>query len=96
MLLRIGKVSTDGYRALAVFFAGVAALSTWLSVLFSKIKPANHRHKTTKRKKFARMKTLTASEAAKAAVAGNTPGSNGEEGGGGREAYFVSRKLEGF
>ena len=41
VLLRIGKVSSGGNLALAVFFAGIAALSTWLSVLFAKIKPAN-------------------------------------------------------
>jgi len=41
VLVRTGKVSSGGNLALAVFFAGVAALSTWLSVLFPKIKPAN-------------------------------------------------------
>jgi small-conductance mechanosensitive channel len=41
-LFRVGKVSSGGNLALAVFFAGIAALSTWLSVLFAKIKPANH------------------------------------------------------
>ena len=41
VLFRVGKVSTGGSLALAVFFAGIAALSTWLSVLFAKIKPAN-------------------------------------------------------
>ena len=50
VLVRTGKVSSGGNLALAVFFAGVAALSTWLSMLFSKIKPANHRHKTTSAK----------------------------------------------
>jgi hypothetical protein len=29
------------YNYVACFFAGIAALSTWLSVLFAKIKPAN-------------------------------------------------------
>jgi hypothetical protein len=41
VLFRLGKVSSGGYLALAVFFAGVAALSTWLSVLFAKIRPAD-------------------------------------------------------
>jgi hypothetical protein len=41
VLLRIGKVSSGSNLALAVFFVGIAALSTWLSVLFAKIKPAN-------------------------------------------------------
>jgi hypothetical protein len=41
VLFRVGKVSSGGNLALAVFFAGIAALSTWLSVLFAKIKPAN-------------------------------------------------------
>jgi hypothetical protein len=41
VLFRVGKVSTGGSLALAVFFAGIAALSMWLSVLFAKIKPAN-------------------------------------------------------
>jgi hypothetical protein len=40
VLVRIGKVSSVGSLALVVFFAGIAALSTWLSVLFAKIKPA--------------------------------------------------------
>ena len=44
---RIGKVSSGGNLALAVFFAGIAALSTWLSVLFAKIKPINRSRKTT-------------------------------------------------
>jgi len=39
VLFRVGKVSTGGNLALAVFFAGIAALSMWLSVLFIKIKP---------------------------------------------------------
>ena len=47
VLLRIGKVSSSGNLALAVFFAGIAALSTWLSVLFAKIRPANRSRKTT-------------------------------------------------
>jgi hypothetical protein len=41
VLFRVGKVSSGDNLALAVFFAGIAALSTWLSVLFAKIKPAN-------------------------------------------------------
>jgi hypothetical protein len=41
VLFRVGKVSTGGNLALAVFFAGIAALSMWLSVLFAKIKLAN-------------------------------------------------------
>ena len=41
VLFRVGKVSTGGSLALAIFFAGIAALSMWLSVLFAKIKPAN-------------------------------------------------------
>lgn len=47
VLLRIGKVPSSGNLALAVFFAGIAALSTWLSVLFAKIRPANRSRKTT-------------------------------------------------
>jgi len=47
VLLRIGKVSSGGNLALAVFFVGIAALSTWLSVLFAKIKSANRSRKTT-------------------------------------------------
>ena len=47
VLLRIGKVSSGSNLALAVFFVGIAALSTWLSVLFAKIKPANRSRKTT-------------------------------------------------
>ena len=46
-LFRVGKVSSGGNLALAVFFVGIAALSTWLSVLFAKIKPANCSRKTT-------------------------------------------------
>jgi hypothetical protein len=45
-LFRVGKVSSGGTLALAVFFAGIAALSTWLSVLFAKIKSANRSRKT--------------------------------------------------
>ena len=41
VLFRLGKVSSGGNLALAVFFVGIAALSTWLSVLFAKIKPTN-------------------------------------------------------
>jgi hypothetical protein len=41
VLFRIGKVSSGGNLALAVFFAGIAALSTWLSMLFAKIKSAD-------------------------------------------------------
>ncbi|SRR6266496_4661481 len=46
-LFRVGKVSSGGNLALVVFFIGIAALSTWLSVLFAKIKPANGPRKTT-------------------------------------------------
>jgi hypothetical protein len=46
-LFRVGKVSSGGNLALVVFFIGIAALSTWLSVLFAKIKPANRPRKTT-------------------------------------------------
>jgi len=38
VLFRVGKVSSGGNSALGVFFAGIAALSMWLSVLFAKIK----------------------------------------------------------
>src|SRR6266436_1686464 len=41
VFFRVGKVSSGGNLALAVLFAGIAALSTWLSVLFAKIKQAN-------------------------------------------------------
>ena len=41
VLLRIGKVSSGGNLALIVFFAGIVAISTWLSVLFSKLRPAD-------------------------------------------------------
>ena len=41
VLFQVGKVSSDGNLALFIFLAGIAALSTWLSVLFPKIKPAN-------------------------------------------------------
>jgi hypothetical protein len=41
VLFRAGKVSSGGNLALIVFFIGIAVLSTWLSVLFAKIKPAN-------------------------------------------------------
>jgi hypothetical protein len=47
VLFRVGKVSSGSNLALAVFFVGIAALSTWLSVLFAKIKPANRSRKTT-------------------------------------------------
>jgi len=47
VFFRVGKVSSGGNLALAVFFAGIAGLSTWLSVLFAKIKPANRSRKTT-------------------------------------------------
>jgi hypothetical protein len=47
VFFRVGKVSSGGNLAWAVFFAGIAALSTWLSVLFAKIKPANRSRKTT-------------------------------------------------
>ena len=46
-LFRVGKVSSGGNLALVVFFIGIAALSTWLSVLFAKIRPANRPRKTT-------------------------------------------------
>jgi len=49
-LFRVGNVSSGGNLALAVFFAGVAALSAWLSVLFPKIKPASGPHQTTSEK----------------------------------------------
>ncbi len=49
---RVGKVSSGGNLALAVFFAGIAALSTWLSVLFAKMKPANRSRKTTHSNSF--------------------------------------------
>ena len=45
VLFRVGKVSSGGNLALVVFFAGIAALSTWLSVLFSKIMPASRARK---------------------------------------------------
>jgi len=51
-LFQIGKISSGGNPALAVFFAGIAALSTWLSVVFAKIKPANRSRKTTGTKSF--------------------------------------------
>jgi hypothetical protein len=41
VLFRVGKVSSGGNLALAIFFAGIAALSMWLSVLFAKIKSAD-------------------------------------------------------
>jgi hypothetical protein len=41
VLFRVGKVSSGGNLALVVFFIGIAAPSTWLSVLFAKIKLAN-------------------------------------------------------
>jgi hypothetical protein len=47
VLFQFGKVASGGNLALAVFFAGIAALSTWLSVLFAKIKPANSPPKIT-------------------------------------------------
>lgn len=37
-LFRVGRVSSGGNLALAVFFAGIAVLSTWLSVLFSRLR----------------------------------------------------------
>jgi len=36
ILFRIGKVSSGGEAALVVFFAGIAAISTALSVRFTK------------------------------------------------------------
>ena len=41
VLFRIGKISSGGNLALIVFFAGIVAISTWLSVLFSKLRPAD-------------------------------------------------------
>jgi hypothetical protein len=41
VLFRVGKVSSGGISALAVFFVGIAVLSTWLSVLFAKLRPSN-------------------------------------------------------
>jgi len=38
ILFRVGKVSSGGSPALAVFFAGITAISTWLSVLFAKVR----------------------------------------------------------
>ena len=52
VLLRIGKVSSGSNLALTVFFVGIAALSTWLSVLFAKIKSANRSRKTTHANSF--------------------------------------------
>src|ERR1700751_1713388 len=37
-LFRLGRVSSGGNLTLAVFFAGIAVLSTWLSVLFSRLR----------------------------------------------------------
>jgi hypothetical protein len=36
VLFRIGRVSSGGHLALAVFFIGIVAISTWLSVRFGK------------------------------------------------------------
>ena len=52
VFFRVGRVSSGGNLAWAVFFAGIAALSTWLSVLFAKIKPANRARKTTHSNSF--------------------------------------------
>jgi hypothetical protein len=41
VLFRAGKVSSGSISALAVFFVGIAVLSTWLSVLFAKLRPSN-------------------------------------------------------
>src|SRR6201984_1620710 len=41
LLFGVGRISSGGILALAVFFAGIAGLSAWLSVLFAKIRPAN-------------------------------------------------------
>jgi hypothetical protein len=71
-LFRVGKVSSGGSLALAVFFTGIVTISTWLSVLFSKKKPAHGARKKNERKQFARMRTLTASNGAKAVVRRNT------------------------
>jgi hypothetical protein len=49
---RVGKVSSGGNLALAVFFAGITALSTWLSVLFAKIRLANRSRKATHSNSF--------------------------------------------
>ena len=35
VLYRVGQISNDGYLKLAVFFAGVAAISTILSIRFA-------------------------------------------------------------
>jgi hypothetical protein len=35
ILFRAGKVSTGGYSVLVIFFAGIAALSTMMSVRFA-------------------------------------------------------------
>ena len=51
-LFRVGKVSSGGNLALVVFFIGIAALSTWLSVLFAKIKPANRRRERASANSF--------------------------------------------
>src|SRR4029077_2017094 len=51
VLFRVGKVSSDNGTLLA-FFAGIVALSIWLSVLFAKIKPANRSRKTTHSNSF--------------------------------------------
>jgi hypothetical protein len=39
VLLRVGKVSTEDYSGLVVFFAGVAVLSTMASVSFARKHP---------------------------------------------------------
>jgi hypothetical protein len=41
MLFRVGKVSSGGNLSLVVFFAGIAAISTMLSVRFEKKHPRN-------------------------------------------------------
>jgi steroid delta-isomerase-like uncharacterized protein len=72
VLFRVGKVSSGGNLALAVFVAGIAALSMWLSMLFAKNKASQSLAQNNARKQFARMRTLTASDAAKAVVRRNT------------------------
>ena len=39
ILFRIGKVSTGSSSVLVLFFAGITAISTWLSVHFTKKDP---------------------------------------------------------
>jgi hypothetical protein len=44
LLFRFGKVSRGGNLALIVFFAGIAALSIWLSVLFARLNRDRVKH----------------------------------------------------